>query len=130
MSQSTAGTLDITFKAGEALTAKQYHFVKLNGTGGIIPCSKPNFVSDLSVGILQNHPADGKAARVRLLGTSKLVMGTDCAEMALLISDANGHGEEASVDQDKVGAIALEASGGADEIIEVLIAKMHIITPL
>lgn len=129
MSQAI-GILDLTFKAGTDLTGKKHHFVKLNGTGGIIPCSKPNFVSDLSVGILQNEPNTGEAARVRTLGVSRLVMGTDCAEMALLISDTDGRGEEASVDQDKVGAVALEASGGADEIIEVLIAKMHIITPL
>ena len=80
----------------------------------------------LSTGILQNTPADVKAARVRLLGTSKLVMGGACSENALLATDVNGHGVLASVEKDYVGAIALEASGGVDEIIEVLITKLHL----
>ena len=123
MSQA-AGVLDITFKAGADLTNSQYHFVKLDGSGGIVACG---VAKELSIAILQNLPADTKAARVRLLGTSKLVMGGACSENALLTTDANGHGVLANTDKDYVGAIALEASGGADEIIEVLITKLHLI---
>jgi len=123
MSQSTAGTLDISFKAGADLTNLQYHFVKLDGAGGIVGCGVGK---ELSIGILQNAPADTKAARVRLLGTSKLVMGGACSENALLTPDADGHGVLAAAEKDYVGAIALEASGGADEIIEVLITKLHL----
>ncbi|RLC35831.1 MAG: hypothetical protein DRH33_07965 [Candidatus Nealsonbacteria bacterium] len=124
MSQATAGTLDITFKAGADLTNFKYHFVKLDGSGGVVSCG---VAKELSIGILQNAPAEGKAARVRLLGTSKLVMGGACSENALLTPDVNGHGVLANTDKDYVGAIALEASGGADEIIEVLITKLHLI---
>ncbi len=123
MSQA-AGVLDITFKAGADLTNSQYHFVKLDGSGGIVACG---VAKELSIAILQNLPADTKAARVRLLGTSKLVMAEACSENALLTTDANGHGVLANADKDHVGAIALEASGGADEIIEVLITKLHLI---
>lgn len=122
MSQA-AGVLDLTFKAGAALTDNQYHFVKLGATG-VVACG---VAKELSTGIVQNTPADTKAARVRLLGTSKLVMGGACSENALLATDTDGHGVLASVDKDYVGAIALEASGGADEIIEVLITKLHLI---
>jgi len=122
MSQA-AGVLDLTFKAGAALTNNQYHFVKL-GAGGVVACG---VAKELSTGILQNTPADTKAARVRLLGTSKLVMGGACSENALLATDVNGHGVLAAAEKDYVGAIALEASGGADEIIEVLITKLHLI---
>ncbi|MBA7552297.1 hypothetical protein ES705_44855 [subsurface metagenome] len=121
MSQA-AGVLDLTFKAGAALTDNQYHFVKL-GAGGVVACG---VAKELSTGILQNTPADTKAARVRLLGTSKLVMGGACSENALLTPDADGHGVLAAAEKDYVGAIALEASGGADEIIEVLITKLHL----
>ncbi|GAJ14735.1 unnamed protein product, partial [marine sediment metagenome] len=112
MSQA-AGVLDLTFKAGATLTDNQYHFVKL-GADGVVACG---VAKELSTGILQNTPADTKAARVRLLGTSKLVMGGTCSENALLATDINGHGVLASAEKDYVGAIALEASGGADEII-------------
>jgi len=122
MSQA-AGVLDLTFKAGAALTSSQYHFVKCDGASGVVACG---VAKELSTGILQNTPASGKAANVRLLGTSKLVMGGACSENALLATDANGHGVLASVDKDYVGAIALEASGGVDEIIEVLITKLHL----
>ena len=122
MSQA-AGVLDLTFKAGAALTDNQYHFVKL-GAGGVVSCG---VAKELSTGILQNTPADTKAARVRLLGTSKLVMGGACSENALLTTDTSGHGVLAAAEKDYVGAIALEASGGADEIIEVLITKLHLI---
>ena len=123
MSQA-AGVLDLTFKAGADLTNFKYHFVKLDGSGGIVSCG---IAKELSTGILQNTPEDTKASRVRLLGTSKLVMGGACSENALLTPDANGHGVLANTDKDYVGAIALEASGGADEIIEVLITKLHLI---
>jgi len=122
MSQA-AGVLDLTFKAGADLTGSQYHFVKCDGASGVVSCGVG---SELSTGILQNAPADGKAARVRLLGTSKLVMGGACSENALLTTDTSGHGVLASAEKDYVGAIALETSGGVDEIIEVLITKLHL----
>ena len=128
MSQATAGTLDITFKAGEALTAYQYHFVKLNGTGGIVHCG---IAKELSIGILQNYPADKRAARVRLLGTSKLIMGAACSEMALITPGTGARGAVAAANKDHVGAIALEAAtaavGATYDVIEVLIAKLHLV---
>lgn len=124
MSQATTGTLDITFKAGEALTNYQYHFVKLDGSGGIVHCSS---AKELSIGILQNYPANTRAARVRLDGTSKLVMGATCSENALITPTADGHGAVAVTNKDHVGAIALEASLATDQIIEVLIAKLHLV---
>ena len=128
MSQATAGTLDITFKAGEALTAKQYHFVKLDGSGGIVHCSA---AKELSIGILQNAPAVNRAARVRLLGTSKLVMGVLCSENALITPGTAGRGAVAVTNKDHVGAIALEAAtaavGATYDVIEVLIAKLHLV---
>ncbi|GAH95809.1 unnamed protein product, partial [marine sediment metagenome] len=75
----------------------------------------------------QNYPKINRAARVRLLGTSKLVMGAICNEMALLTPDINGHGVVAVVAavEEYVGAIALEESTAADaggnfDVIEVL----------
>ncbi|GAI89012.1 unnamed protein product, partial [marine sediment metagenome] len=58
---------------------------------------------------------------------SKLVMGAICDGMALLTPDIDGHGAVAIVDEDFVGAIALEAATAIDEIIEVLITKLQLV---
>jgi hypothetical protein len=120
MSQAV-GALDITLKAGEALTAKQYYFVKLDVNGDVVACG----LNGVSIGILQNIPAIGRAARVRILGTSKLVMGEACDEGEALTSTATGVGEVVDAADEYAGAIALEAAGAIDEIIEVLITHMY-----
>lgn len=120
MSQAV-GALDITLKAGEALTAKQYYFVKLDANGDVVACD----LNGVSIGILQNIPAIGKAARVRVLGTSKLVMGEACDEGKALTSTATGVGEVVDAADEYAGAISLEAAGAIDEIIEVLITHMY-----
>ena len=116
MSQAV-GALDITFVCGATtLLTHQYKFVTLHtdgtliigGTGGVI------------IGILQDTPAVGEAARVRVLGTSKLVMSTTCSVLAQLKSVA-GAGVTVTTAKDWVGAIALEAATAANDIIEVLI---------
>ncbi|MDO9555528.1 MAG: hypothetical protein Q7J40_02970 [Atribacterota bacterium] len=116
MSQAV-GALDITFVCGATTLAdKQYKFVTLHtdgtlilgGTGGVL------------IGILQNTPAIGQAARVRVLGTSKLVMSTTCSVLAQLKSVA-GAGITVTTAKDWVGAIALEAATTANDIIEVLV---------
>jgi len=116
MSQSV-GALDITFVCGaSSLATHQYKFVTLHtdgtlilgGTGGVI------------IGVLQNAPAVGEAARVRILGTSKLVMSDACAVLAQLKS-VTGAGVTVTTAKDWVGAIALEAATAANDIIEVLL---------
>ena len=115
------GVLDKTFKAGEALTAKQYYFVKLDANGDVVACGH----NEVSIGIIQNVPADEKAARVRVLGTSKLVMNEACDEGEALTSTADGDGEVVDAADEYAGAIALEASLAQDQIIEVLITHMY-----
>ena len=115
------GVLDKTFKAGEALTAKQYYFVKLDANGDVVACGH----NEVSIGIIQNAPADEKAARVRVLGTSKLVMNEACDEGEALTSTADGDGEVVDAADEYAGAIALEASLAQDQIIEVLITHMY-----
>ena len=120
MSQA-AGVLDLTFKAGEALTDKQFHYVKLDANGDVVACG----LNEVSIGILQNAPASGKAARVRMLGTSKLVMNEACDEGEALTSTAAGRGEVVDLADEYAGSIALEASLAIDQIIEVLITHMY-----
>ncbi len=138
MSQD-AGVLDLTFKAGADLTKKQYHFVKFDENGKLVVSTSKK---SISIGILQNYPAEDKAARVRLLGTSKLVMAEACDpegyfsgqdEGALITSDAEGKGAVA-METDFVGAIALEKAADPDttdpldikyEVIEAIITHMY-----
>ena len=120
MSQAV-GALDITFKAGENLSAKQYYFIKLDANGDVVACG----LNEVSIGILQNKPESGKAARIRMLGTGKLVMNEACDEGEALTSTAAGRGEVVDLADEYAGAIALEAAGAIDEIIEVLITHMY-----
>ncbi len=80
----------------------------------------------LYIGILQNFPDIGKPARVRMLGTSKLVMSEICDVLAEIKSVA-GEGAVAAADEDWIGAIALEEAtdAGNINIIEVLITHFY-----
>lgn len=65
-----------SFIAGGDLSAKQYHFVKLNTSGQVVIVAA---VTDKPVGILQNAPASGGVAEVMLAGISKMVADADLA---------------------------------------------------
>ena len=125
MSQA-AGVLDLTFKAAGDLKLLKYYFVKLDADGKVEACGE----NEVSVGILQNAPdAEDKAARVRLLGTSKLVMNEACDEGEALTSGTTGRGEVVDAADEYAGAIALEAAtasvGSTYDVIEVLITHMY-----
>lgn len=110
-----------TFTAGEDLSAKQYHFVKLNAANSVHVCDA---VTDQILGVLQNAPASGEAANVMILGISKLTAGAAIAVGANLSCDADGKGVTVTVGTDTttyVGAVALEAASAADEVISCLI---------
>lgn len=64
-----------SFLAGEALTAKQYHFVKQSGGSVVVTTA----ITDKPLGILQNAPAAGGVAEVCVAGISKLVGGVNLA---------------------------------------------------
>lgn len=72
MSQAL-GVLDITFKAGEDLYAYQYYFVYVSADQTVSKCTTGNVIA---VGVLQNKPASGEEALVRVIGTTKVKAGT------------------------------------------------------
>ncbi len=121
MSQA-AGVLDITFKAAGDLSLLQYYFVKLDADGKVEACGH----NEVSIGILQNAPdAEDEAARVRLLGTSKLVMNEAVDEGEMITSTADGDGEVVDAADEYAGAIALEAATAQNDIVEVLITHTY-----
>lgn len=110
-----------TFTAGEDLSAKQYHFVKLNAANSVHVCDA---TTDQILGVLQNAPASGEAANVMILGISKLTASAAIAAGANLSCDADGKGVTVTVGSDTttyVGAVALEAASAEDEVISCLI---------
>ena len=110
-----------TFTAGEDLSAKQYHFVKLNAANSVHVCDT---ATDQILGVLQNAPASGEAANVMILGISKLTASAAIAAGANLSCDADGKAVTVTVGSDVttyVGAVALEAASAEDEVISCLI---------
>jgi len=124
MSQAV-GALDITFVCGAAsLAGKQYRFITLDTDGTAIICG----AGGVSIGILQNTPGIGEAARVRVLGTSKLVLDAAVDEGVPIKSIAGGAGTPVTTDEDYAGAIDLEAATAQNDIVEVLLTHMYYAT--
>lgn len=121
MSQAV-GALDITLVCGATtLGEKQYHFITLHTDGTAIVCG----AGGVAIGILQNTPGIGEAARVRVLGTSKLVMDAPVDEGILIKSIAGGAGTPVTGNDDFAGAIDIEAATAQNDIVEVLITHMY-----
>jgi hypothetical protein len=119
--------MDTTIEASADLSTHQFKFVIGAAASGNSQLARVNVsgANGRSFGILQNKPsAAGLGAVVRLAGTSKLVVdgsGSAISVGSPLKADASGRGVVAGTDKDKVGAIALEASSAANDVIEALI---------
>lgn len=74
------GSLDVLFLAGADLSSTgQFLFVKLNGSSAIVLADT---AGELALGVLQNAPANGAVARVRVQGVSKIIAGASLADGA------------------------------------------------
>lgn len=78
----------ISLVAGADLSAKQYHFVELTGTGRAVTVC--NAATDVPIGVLQNTPADGQIAEVMVIGLSKVVADADLAVGGLICTSGDG----------------------------------------
>lgn len=70
MAFQSSPVLDFSFKAAEDLSSYQYHFVKVDTNGQVRLLDSGDELPD---GVLQNAPASGEEATVRILGISKVV---------------------------------------------------------
>ena len=117
--------MDMTLEAAADLSTHQFKFVigAAAVVGGQQARVNVSGANGRSIGILQNKPsAPGLGAVVRVQGRSKLQVDTSAIVVGSpLKSDGTGQGTLAAVDKDKVGAIAMEANGGAAVIIDSLI---------
>ena len=115
--------LDITWLAGEDLSSYQFRFVHLADDNTV---DLLDSAAEFPVGILQNAPASGEPAVVRVLGTSKLVMNAAVSVGAALKCEYvgaadNGKGDAADTDLDTVRAYCIQATGAEDDVGAVLL---------
>lgn len=73
--------------AGADLSAKQYHFVKLNTSKQVVICAA---TTDLPIGVLQNKPTSGQAAEVVMAGATKVVGDANLAKGDTIGTSADG----------------------------------------
>ena len=123
------GISDVSFLASESMASNwQYHFVELQTAGYVSKCDSGSATYG-PIGILQNAPASGEEAQVRMLGCSKLVIDSTGASFgAWITSDGSGRGS-ATTEGSLATAIALEDSdAAASSIINVFFMPVNWLT--
>lgn len=111
------GVLDLSFLAAESLASDQYKFVVLASDNTV---RRPDSASEIPAGILQNNPASGDVAVVRVQGVSKLVCNALLATGKILsaeyVSAADaGKGQDAGTNWKYARAIVLYPAAGAED---------------
>ena len=109
----------VSYLASGNLSAIQYHFVYLASDEQVTQATDATVID----GILQDDPdAENEGALVGIKGISKLVVdgsGVAITVGAKLAADASGHGVVTTADLDDYGAVAMNASTAAGDIIQV-----------
>lgn len=115
--------MDVSYLAAEDLSSDQYKFVVLTSSGTV---RRPDSELEVPLGILQNDPASGEVAVVRIHGISKLsaskalAIGTFVKAEYVSASDA-GKGKRVTANPEYARGIVLEASGAEDDVASVLL---------
>jgi len=115
-SQST-----ISIAAGADLSAKQYTFVKLSGSGVISAAA----ATDICVGVLQNAPKSGQTAEVAIDGVTKLKASAAITVGALVGTTSTGLAVALTAGTDTTKYVfgqAITAAGAANDIITVAVS--------
>lgn len=110
-------------QAAADLRTHQYKWVKYDGNGKVVLCSS---AGEIPLGILMNAPNTNEIAAVAIGGIAKLIMSAACSRLAKLSSTAAGLGLTATTGHN-VAATALEAAGGANQIISVSVDRNGIV---
>ena len=121
MATQSASVFDHSFKAENSLITKQYYFVEYTGVDQIDVCDA---AADRVFGVLQNEPAAGQAAAVRILGISQVVSdgsGTAIVAGDYIGSNAAGKAVKKATADYSVAGIALDASSADGTVIRVLL---------
>lgn len=122
MSKQLEG-FDVTLKAEQDISTKQYYFVEQTSTDEQIDVA--DGATDVIIGVLQNKPDDtGKEALVRILGHSKVVAGEDSISAGnVLGTTARGSAQAIAAGTDTTTYIlGICTKGGASsEVIEMVL---------
>lgn len=108
----------ITLRAGEDLSTKQYHLVKVGNDGKVYLCGN----NEVAVGVVENKPLQNEACAVNILGTTKAIAGGNITAGSKVISNSAGKVVALPITAGvyNVFGIALD-NGTEDAEIEVLI---------
>ena len=101
---AAGGALEFTATSEWDLSAKQYRGVQVGGSDNYVKVASQAGIK--CIGVLQNKPSSGNAARVRTHGVSKMVAGAAITRNDNIDVDANGYARTAV--GSNVVAIALE----------------------
>lgn len=115
----TGQGVDIALVCGAvSLATKQFYHVKLDNSGNVVICG---VAAEKAIGILQNAPAIGEAALVRVFGPSKAVAGgtITLSGMTLVTTDNAGKVVAATTGGFPSGVALMPSS--ASDIITVMV---------
>lgn len=87
-------SVKVTLVAAADLSAKQYHFVKLDSAGKAAVVAAN---TDRPIGVLQNAPLAGQEAEVLVVGGTKLVAGEAVTEGAVISTTSTGKADSIAV---------------------------------
>jgi len=118
--------LDVSYEAAEDLNADQFRFVVL-ASGKV---RRPDSAAERPHGILQNNPAAGEAAQVRIEGISKLRAGGAITEGAMVkleyVSAADaGKGLATTSAGDYIRGLSVEPAGAEDVLCNVRLVDFY-----
>lgn len=100
-----------------SLATKQYYIVKQHTDGTIIIAAA---ATDKFIGVLENKPAVGSAALIRIGGTAKVIAGGAINPGAWVTSDGSGQAIATTTDKDVVlGMYIGSAAAASGDLIQV-----------
>lgn len=120
--QQLAAYNTISHPAGADLTAAQFKFVKISGTGVVLAAAGND-----ALGVLLNKPASGEAAEIQIGGIAKVQADAALATTGTkIMSSADGQAAAATSTNHVLGR-TLTVSAAAGDIIEVLLTAPSIL---
>ena len=123
MALDAKAVLDYSFEAAESLVNYQYHFVKINTSGQARLLDTAFETAD---GVLQNAPASGEEANVRMLGITKVVSNAALDEGTYVIpefvstSDCGKASAAVAVKGLIIGKV-IDASSAEDDLCSIIL---------
>jgi hypothetical protein len=101
---------DLLLVAGADLSAKQFFGVKVSTTGLAVLAG----AGEMATGVLQNAPANGAIAVVRVFGRSAMIAGAAIANAGVAVAcDGNGKAKAAVAATTNTG----DAGGASDPLV-------------